>query len=99
MSTVRVTVGHTSDGVDDLVTDLAAETGLDWRRLPPDRESLGLAEVVLVALVTSAAQESVRLTVEKVVEKTTAVVRSWRAGYQDPPETAVEVERDDDESA
>ena len=96
MATVRITVGHTSDGVGDLLTELPLETGLTWRRLPPDGGSLGLGEIVLVAVVTSVAQESVRLVLEEAVEKTRTVVRKWRAGYQDPPEATVEVEPDDD---
>ncbi|HYQ68046.1 hypothetical protein [Actinophytocola sp.] len=79
------------DEPDQMLADLTRETDLPWEQHTVDDGdvlSVGLVDIILVAVVTKSAEMTLQATVDGVKK----VVKRWRAARLDPPETVIDTE-------
>jgi hypothetical protein len=86
------------DEPDLMLAELEKHTGLVWRPQPVDEGNVltgGIAEIVLIAVVTKATEMSVQAAVDKAKE----LAQRWRSERLDPPEITVSEEPGPDPAA
>jgi hypothetical protein len=82
------------DDADRLLTDLAEETGLDWRQERPDahgaRHLSGVGELLLTAVISGATGKAAEMAAEATLDRVREVISRWRDRRLDPPDTEIE---------
>lgn len=83
-------------GLDDagrLLAELTEETGLDWcEERPPDGKHLGVADLLLTAVISGVAGKSAEAAAEAVGNRVRQVVSRWRDRRLDRPDADVETQ-------
>jgi hypothetical protein len=89
--TVRLKGAIGLDDVRLLLDDLAAETDLDWsEERPPDGKHLGVADLLLTAVISGAAGKCAEAAAEEVRSRARRVVNKWRDKRLEPPDADTE---------
>jgi|ERR1700679_2046447 hypothetical protein len=83
-------------GLDDagrLLAELADETGLDWsEERVPDGKHLGVADLLLTAVISGAAGKSAEAAAEAAGNRVRQVISRWRDRRLDPPDAEIETQ-------